>query len=86
MERDQWTVLLEGLKTADDARAMIYDLGVCPQCRQVLSHWVTEPFASCACGTTEDTSGPGLIPQLFAKIAGLPEPEHTTIQPPDDNG
>ena len=48
---------LEQKDTADLIEAMqqkLREVGVCPECLTVVVHQITEPFASCACGTAED--------------------------------
>jgi hypothetical protein len=55
---------LEKLKSLKglEARDVLYALGVCYVCEGLLSHHGDEPFASCKCGTGEDTwNGKGFI-------------------------
>lgn len=35
-------------------RKIISDLGGCPDCGQIMTHHLSEPFSSCKCGTGED--------------------------------
>ena len=45
-------------------RAKLFEIGVCPDCFEEISHHLDEPFSSCSCGTGEDTGDPPLIQQL----------------------
>jgi hypothetical protein len=52
------------------ARALII-VGICPACLQEIQHDVTEPFASCGCGTMEWTGEIPILQQLRMEIANL---------------
>lgn len=62
----------------EDLDTLWYLIGVCPRCHQLIEHHIDEPFASCACGTGEDTGGPTFLQQLKHKQSGTHSITRTT--------
>lgn len=54
----------------EDLDTLWYLIGVCPRCCRLIEHHVDEPFASCHCGTGEDTGEPTFLQQLKHRQSG----------------
>lgn len=50
---------------------LLENAGICALCHEELRHDVDEPFAHCACGTTEWTGDPPIIFSLRREIQKL---------------
>lgn len=53
-------------KKVDTLSDLLWKVGICPSCRQVINHYLDEPFADCDCGTSESCTVP-LLSQLDSK-------------------
>ena len=54
----------------EDLDTLWYMIGFCPRCKGPIEHHIDEPFASCRCGTGEDTGRPTLLQRIKHKQSG----------------
>ena len=57
----------------DDLDTPFYMIGFCPRCKGPIEHHIDEPFASCHCGTGEDTGRPTFLQRIMRKQSGTYE-------------
>jgi len=57
----------------EDLDTLFYMIGFCPQCKGLVEHHIHEPFASCRCGTGEDTGRPTFLQRIMRKQSGTYE-------------
>jgi hypothetical protein len=57
----------------EDLDTLFYMIGFCPQCKGLVEHHIHEPFASCRCGTGEDTGRPTFLQRIKHKQSGIYE-------------